>query len=1012
MQGAEAFQVHGLPQRRVRPLVLGVLGSALLADGPMRGAAAEPDGSAAPTPAYVVETWRGDRGLPHDTVHAVAQTRDGYLWLGTEQGLARFDGVRFQPYTVMDTPELGSSRIRCLLEDRAGVLWIGTAGGGLVRWQDGQFTAITTKSGLSSDAVLCLAEDAAGPLWVGTASGLNRLVEGRVTTFFRLDGLPDDRVEALVALRGGEVVMATPRGLGRVSGDRVLARAEAVGEDEVGIQCLLEDAAGGLWVGGRTGWRRWEGRSAGAAMPVRLPGARTLACVARRNGEMWVGTAAGEVFAVGTGGGAGGEELARLVWRFGKPVTALCEDWEGNLWVGTAGEGVHRLKPRRLHWEPLPEAVEGQPVWSLEELAGGRVALAVGAKGLWFWENGAFTPGRHPRLPEGVFVRAVCGDGGGTGGLWLGTLGDGLFHWVGETLRRYGPRDGLSDSAVEVLLADGGGGVWVGTRNGGLNQVREGRITRHGTPWGFTGAYASALARDPAGDLWIGTTGDGLFRLSQGEFAAYGTREGLPSGQVRAVVVDERGTVWVATAGGLAMVAQGRSTAFTTRHGLVDDAVTQLQADGEGWLWLGSGQGIYRIQKGQLEAYAQGRTRWLDVVGFGRTDGLPYLQSVPEAQVTGVGRAGRVWFSTTKGLVRCEPEGLRRNERPPPVLIERVYVGNEAVTPPELLRLGPGRQNLRIEYTALSLTAPEKVRFRYRLEGFEEEWSDVGGSRVARYSQVPPRRYRFQVTACNEDGVWNEAGATLALVVRPHWWASGWFRVALFAAGGGMVVGWFRLRQARRREIERLRIRIANDLHDEVGSSLWSITLLTQMLREHGEMGAEERRDLAEVHRMATLSARSIRDIVWWINPTYDTAQDLVLRMQDFCGTALRGVEYRLDCDGLDRGQRLPLELRQNVFLLFKEAITNVVKHARASRVEIRLRGGADGWELSVRDNGAGFDTKVPTSGVGLGSMALRARQAGGELEVESRPGAGTTVRVASRRGIRARGSGWLRGRW
>lgn len=976
----------------------------------MRAAAAGTEGSAAPAPAYVVETWRGDRGLPHDTVHAVVQTRDGYLWLGTEQGLARFDGVRFTAYTVVNTPELGSSRIRCLLEDRAGALWIGTAGGGVVRWQDGQFTAFTTKSGLSSDAVLCLAEDGAGQLWVGTASGLNRLVEGRVRTFFRLDGLPDDRVEALGRRREGGVWLATPRGMAWVEAERVVGSEWPEGAGAGGVKGVFEDEAGGLWLGGLGGWRRrWDGAD-GEAGDVRQARGEGTVGIVRRSGEVWVGTTTGEVWAAEV---RGGEVRVRRAWQFGSAVSAMAEDREGNLWVGTTGDGLHRLKPRWWQWIPLPESVEGQAVLGLTEVGGDRWMVAMGGHGLWEWSAGGWKRRTHPRLPEGAVVRTVSGAAGD--GLWIGTLGDGLFWWQGETLRRYGPRNGLSDSVVEVVLAEGVDGAWVGTRNGGLNRVEGGQIRRYGTPWGYSGAYASALARDRAGDLWIGTTGDGLFRLSaEGQFTSYGLREGLPSGQVRAVVAETEGLerVWVATAGGLARWAEGRMTVYTTRQGLLEDAITQLQEDGVGNLWGGSSQGVFRVGKERLELVAAGRYRWLEAVGFGRTDGLPYLQSVPEAQVPGRMPSGWVWFSTTKGLVGCLPAAIPRNDRPPAVVIERVLVDNAEVGARGTVRMGPGQESLQIEYTALSLTAPEKVRFWSRLEGWDREWSEVGSSRVARYSQLRPGRYRFRVMACNEDWVWSEAGATLALVVRPHWSASGGFRLALFGVGAGLVAGLYRLRQVRRREIERLRVRIANDLHDEVGSSLWSITLLTQMLREHGQMGAEERRDLAEVHRIATQSARSIRDIVWWINPAYDTAQDLVLRMQDFCGTALRGVAYRLDCDGLDLGQRLPLELRQNVFLLFKEAVTNVVKHARASRVEIRLCGGAEGWELSVSDNGVGFERGAPSSGVGLGSLALRARQAGGELEVESRPGAGTTVRVSSRRGIRARGNGWLRGRW
>jgi signal transduction histidine kinase len=292
----------------------------------------------------------------------------------------------------------------------------------------------------------------------------------------------------------------------------------------------------------------------------------------------------------------------------------------------------------------------------------------------------------------------------------------------------------------------------------------------------------------------------------------------------------------------------------------------------------------------------------------------------------------------------------------------------------------------------LSLTAPEKLCFRYQLKGFDRDWSEPNTTRVARYPKVPPGKYRFRVVACNNDGVWNEQGASVAIVVAPFWWATNWFRLGIAAAAASLIGGLYRLRQARRRELERLRVRIASDLHDDVGSSLWSITLLSRLLAKHGEMGSQERQDVGEINRIAAQTSNSIRDIIWLINPAFDTAQDLVLRTKDFAGTVLHGVDYRLHSEGVDLSRKLPLDFRQNLFLFFKEALTNIARHASATVVEVRIEKHKDRWCLSIRDNGVGFDPAAGTSGNGLRNLRARAAKMGATLEIRSQPGQGTTL--------------------
>jgi signal transduction histidine kinase len=592
----------------------------------------------------------------------------------------------------------------------------------------------------------------------------------------------------------------------------------------------------------------------------------------------------------------------------------------------------------------------------------------------------------------GMQVRVVSGDN--ESGIWIGTLDDGLFHWDNGQLQHWDELDGLSDNDIESIYA-GKDGVWLGTRNGGLNCLRDGHIDRFLTPWGLTGNYASVITGDAAGRIWIGTTGDGLFCLSNRVFSAYSDTNGLPNDDVRALLADKEQVLWAATASGLARLQGGRLTAFSKKDGLPDDEICQVQQDNHGNLWVGCNSGIYRLQKWQLTDYAQGRIQFIDAVPYGESDGLPALQCIPGAQIRSSADSnsdGTVRFATSKDLVCFDPVLIQWNTKPPPVVLEQLLIDDVPVPLTNPVRIPPGAERIQFQYTGLSLAAPEKARFRCRLDGFDRAWVNMDNKRTVQYTQVPPGHYRFRVIACNNDGVWNREGDSLAMIVMPFWWETVWFKLLIVGILAVFIFGILRQRRIRLREMERLRVRIAGDLHDELGSSLWSIALLSQMLNKHGKMGDEERRDADEIHRIARQTSNAIRDIVWIINPAFDTVQDLVQRMKDFAGTILRGAEYQLNCEGLNLSRRLTLGFRENVFLMYKEILTNVAKHAKASSVEICLKEFPRDLELSVRDNGAGFDPSAPVTGNGLQNLRRRAEKIKASVQVTSSPGKGTMV--------------------
>jgi ligand-binding sensor domain-containing protein len=932
-----------------------------------------------------IDTWQIDAGLPHNSITTLLQTRDHYLWVGTSNGLARFDGLRFTTFRAMDNPGLKSNGILCLFEDAQGTLWIGTQEGGVVHLQDGAFSMLRTSQGLSSGTVQCLGSDQAGTLWAGTDSGLNRWVGERFESFFKNDGLPDDGVFALLQPAGGPLLFATGKGLARFNGQRFTPCASPL---RGAVFAVAQGPDGRLWAGGELGLFCLPETEAGAAEAVSLTSQPVLCLARRRSGELWFGTRAGALGRVVLNQ----EPLTpELIWHFPSPVTALREDQEGNLWVGTGGDGLHRLKRRQLRLLPLAESLGPTSLARCFETAAGKLLLVAGDGGLYACNEERVARLEQLPLPANVVVQTAASTPDGA--VWLGTEGDGLFECRQGSVNRFSERDGLSENSIQVLYAEAEGGLWVGTRNGGLNYLKDHTVKRFNTPWGLTRNFACVLAKDQQGHLWIGTTGDGLFQMDQGRFVAYTQQEGLPNNEVRALHADLDGSLWVGTAKGLCRVKAGRVTAFPGRHGLADESIFQIRSDREGNLWLGTGNGVFRASKAQLNAYAEEQAGELVALPFGKDDGLPLLQCLPDgcSQPSGA-PPGKVWFLTATGLVWGEQHRPKVNLLPPQVVIEQVLVENQSAPLSPGVCVAPGKESVQFQYTALSLTAPEKLCFRYQLEGFDRDWSEPSTTRTARYPKLPPGHYRFRVMACNNDGLWNTEGATVAVSVLRFWWASPWFEVAVAAALLCLAGSLLRLRHARRRELETLRARIASDLHDDVGSSLWSITLLSRMVSKSEALGPEERQDVDEIHRIALHTSNAIRDIIWLINPSFDTMQDLVLRTKDFAKTVLRGVEYRLHCDEPLLAQKLPLDFRQNLFFLFKEMLTNIARHAQAKVAEVRIEAVGARWRLTVHDDGIGFDPAVQTNGNGLRNLRLRAARMGADLEIHTQRGQGTTL--------------------
>jgi ligand-binding sensor domain-containing protein/signal transduction histidine kinase len=752
---------------------------------------------------FKLDVWTTAEDLPQNSVTALVQTRDGYLWLGTYGGLGRFDGVRFTVFDTGNTPQLRTNGIQALLEDHQGALWIGTNGGGLSRFHDGRFTTFTSADGLPNDIVRALYEDREGSLWIGTNDGLCRLRDGRFTTYAVKDGLASGFVRAIGEDASGVLWIGTNGGgLDRREGERFRPLTTQDGLPSNFIFALLRGRDGAFWIGTNGGGlcRLKDGRLETFTTREGLPSNIIWSLHEDAQGSLWVGTYGGGIarfrdgkFTAFTSRDGLSNDFVRAVWS----------DREGSLWIGTYSGGLCRLRDGKFTTYTTREGLAHDFARTILEDRSGSLWIGTTGGGLCRLREGAFRcfSAKDGLAPD---VRALYEDAAGV--LWVGTAQSGLFRATDKGFTRYTTADGLAHQSVSAISGDGSGGLWIGTNGGGLSRFAGGRWTTWTTAEGLAGNFIFATHVDRKGTLWVGTDGAGLSRFEGGRFNPVTRKNGLASDIVFCFYEDAGGTLWIGTSGGLSRFLDGKLTTFTTREGLLDDVVFQILEDGEGRLWLSGNRGISRVGRSDLDAVAAGSRRAVAAVGFGTADGMKSNECSGVAQPAGwKGRDGRLWFPTTKGVVVVDPARIPRNTLPPPVRVEQVVVDGEPVTAAEV---PPGKERWEFQYTALSFLAPGKVEFKYRLDGFDRDWIPAGRRRTAYYTRLPPGSYTFRVTASNNDGVWNEAGDTRALLIRPYFYETPWF----YALSGLVVVlgaaGAYRLRvstlQARQRELEGL----------------------------------------------------------------------------------------------------------------------------------------------------------------------------------------------------------------
>jgi signal transduction histidine kinase/ligand-binding sensor domain-containing protein len=960
---------------------------------------------------YHLRIWQVEDGLPQDKVSALAQTQDGYLWVATYGGLARFDGVQFTIFDEKNTPELRDSRLTSLFEGGDGTLWIGHESGLVTTYKSGKFHTLEV---CNREKVYGLTADAAGDVWILNDAGL--LI--RVRDGLSLIPTPGtaEKILNLARTTNGTIWVAHDGGISRLeqgSSFQLLA-----GETNTFVQGICPSQDGGLWVNSDGRLRKWKDGEWNANLAAPWGAVLPLTHLMETSEGLLLATTFRDGFFLmfpGTNKPPIHFDLAGGFPSDG--IVSVLEDREGNFWIGTGDSGLVELHQNNIQQLSPPDHWHGRAVLSV---CAGQVddELWVGTEGsgLYHYLNGRWRNFGYTNGLGNSYIWSIAEDT--VNNLFVGTWGAGLFLQEGDHFK-FAPGMENLKLPVPALLPARNGGLWVGTSLG-LLRYQAGQTNWFTEAGGKSLRDVRAIAEATNGIVWFGLAGNGLARLENNRIQTFGRADGLPSDRIECLHLDAADTLWIGTfGGGLCRYHQGKFSVIDAGRGLPSNVISDIEDDGRGFFWMSSRGGIIRASKDELKDCADGKINEVHCLTYGIDDGMPTIECSSGLQPAGCRTSdGRIWFPTTKGLVFLNPQAVRINHLPPPMVLENLLVDGRRMTNLTApLRIPPGRNRFEFSYTALSLTAPEKVRFKYRIAGLEKDWVDAGSKRVANYSFLPPGEYKFEAIACNNNGVWNETGVSLPFVLLPHFWQIWWFRVlggvmTVTAAGG---IAWFAARRrmhrklelmARQHELEYERSRIARDIHDDLGSQLTSITMLSDSARSQLDDPQQTSTDLHQIYDTAREATRSMDEIVWAVNPNHDSLESLANYLEKYALDFFRaaGVKCRLNMPLQFPAWRLTSELRHNLFLAYKEALNNVAKHAAASEVLISLKVEATAFAISIEDNGRGFDPKAFTGGSnhdpdrlvggnGVGNMSQRLLKIGGQCDFVSVPAKGTTVK-------------------
>ncbi|MGQ0634010.1 MAG: sensor histidine kinase [Planctomycetaceae bacterium] len=984
--------------RRQKCLARGLVGGALvvlLLSQPAQ--ALDPDRTLTQA---LVRKWQSQQGLPQATIFRICQTSDRVLWLGTQSGLFRFDGLRFVGAKVAQGVSPGDLAIRDVCEDRERNLWVATSDAGVIRLHEGNAVGIGRQNGLPSDNVRCLLADRRGDVWIGTDEGLARWTQGEIISYGARQGLPANDVRAICEDDRGKIWIgcATHR-LGVWDGSALTQRELASLPAGTAILALLATPGGVIWAGSTAGLVRIDGeaelrigRRDGLADDV-------IECLAASHGEaIWVGTRDGFSRISGADHGADIESFRTRDGLSQSTVLTLCEDHEGSLWAGTK-HGLNQFLDRRLVPLTVSEGLPSNDTGPILQDHSGATWVGTLGKGL------ARFDGRR------CFLAATLGQGlssdtilaladAGDGRLWVGTDRGLCILRDGRVESCYTTEQGLPSNRISALCHDSLGTLWAGTDAGLVEHRGERFVPLDRMP---LGSQLPILALVPGGDgSVLAAAGGGWVVRGAGRSFEPVLEGGRLASDIGALFEDREGAIWIGTRGsGLSLLDGGKLHHFTVRDGLYDDEISGIVADDRGTLWMACSQGIFSLAPADVRQFMAGKAARLSCTPYSPTDALRTVECQSDVQpVVWKMRDGTVWFSTNSGVLIVDPGRMRRDVPPPAVCIEEVQVNGRDVDLARTPRLAPGLTNLYFRYTALSYASPARTKFRCKLEGFDKDWVHAGARREAFYTNLPPGKYRFLVNAAASDGAWNESGGQIEFSLEPHLYQQPWFIasiIGLTALGGGLA---WRLRglqmRAQMRAVIAERSRIARELHDTLIQGFSGVTMQMQALAARLPPSSE-RATLESIVQDAGLSLRDARRTVGGLRNGQGTVAALSAAIAQAARQLTEAGDAHLVLHLQESSLSLPVHVEYDMLRIVQEAITNAVKHSGAARIEVVVECTPQRLCVAVSDDGAGFNVAAcegQSGHYGLVGMRERAAHIKAELLVQSAAGQGTKVRL------------------
>ena len=976
---------------------------------------------------YIRDRWGTDKGFPGGAVSAIAQTTDGYLWIGTEKGLIRFDGLNFRLFEQAKPSSIALGPVQGLVADAEGNLWILLQRTQIVRYRNGKFELEReeaefgiTSIGRRKDSSVLLSSLALGALAyhdgkfetlaassemapsesTATAETDTRTTRLSWSVGFRSQRFaePNATVTAITGTSDGKVWLGTQdKGLFYMQQGHVFPAGK--GPSNKKINCLLAWENSELWIGTDDGLLRWNGSEiTNEGVPSVLLHRPVLSLIGDRSFNIWAATSEGLIRLDGSG-----VLLDKDSPQSGGKITALYEDREGNIWAGGAG-GIQRLHDSAFITYSVADGMPSDsngPVYVDEE---GRTWFAPLTGGL-YWKKGA----QIGRVTEAGLAKDVVYSIAGHGDeVWLGREHGGLtlLHRSGSSLttKTYTQADGLAQDGIYAVHLSRDGTVWAASLSNGVSALKNGRFTNYTTAEGLPSDTVTSIAESRDGAMWFATP-NGLSMLSGGRWRAFTAKDGLPSADLNCAIVDSAGTLWIGSSAGLAFLVSNQTYVPRDVPGSLREPVYGIAEDKSGWLWFATSNHIVRVRRSALLGDGPGNE---DIREYGLTDGLRGTEGVKrQRSVFADPLQGRIWFSMNRGLSVVEPKRVEGSSVPALVHVEGITVDGSALDPQSAIRVSSARQRIAISYAALSLSNAERVRYRYRLEGFDRDWSEPSATQTAIYTNLSPGAYRFRVIASNSEGAWNSAEATVPFAIEPMWWQTMWARLGAVLAAGLVGFAFYRsrmLRMARQYSIrleERVaeRTRIAQDLHDTLLQGVLSASMQLHVAVDSLPQDSPARPKLERTLQLISQvisegrdTLRGLRSAAEWDT---DLKSSLSRILQELGGHS--NIRFRLVVEG--EAVALRGAIHDEVYRIGREAVANAFRHSQATSIDVLLEYQADQLRVLVSDDGCGIDSQILQAGReghwGISGMRVRAERIGAKLRVLSRSEAGTEVELS-----------------